>query len=156
MVEAAAVSPGSRAVGETIVAGFDRSRASLQALRRAAGLGRRLGARIVVVHAIDLADYPVDPDAEDWELQAEEALAGERQTVAAELAGFEPGWSYRCLRAPAAEVLSRIAEEEDALMIVVGMRSHGLARLVDHLLDPPVSQQLIRHGGRPVLVVPES
>ncbi len=147
--------PAPRPGAATIVVGFDRSAASLLALRAAADLGRRLGARLAVVHAIDLADYPVDPDAGDWELQAKEALSAEREVVATELAGYEPGWAHRCLRAPAGDALSRVADDEDALMIVVGMRHYGLARVVDHLLDPPVSKQVMKRSGRPVLVVPE-
>lgn len=155
MAETAAVRPASEPGAATIVVGFDCSAASLLALRAAADLGRRLGARLAVVHAIDLADYPVDPDAGDWEMQAKEALAAEREVVATELAGYETGWVHRCLRAPAGDALTRVADDEDALMIVVGMRQYGLARVVDHLLDPPVSRQVIKHSGRAVLVVPE-
>ncbi len=138
-----------------IVAGYDRTPSSLAALRKAADIGRRLGAHLVVVHAIDMADYPVDPDAGDWELQAHEVLEEERQTVAAELAGYEPGWSYRAFRALAADALARVADEEDALMIVVGARAHGWKRLLDHLLAAPVAQQVTRRSTRPVLVVPD-
>ncbi|HET6965250.1 MAG TPA: universal stress protein, partial [Acidimicrobiales bacterium] len=71
-----------------IVVGFDRSRASLAALAKAAELGGRMGAESPVVHAVDLDDYPVDPDADDWEAQAATNLEEERRRVAAALAGY--------------------------------------------------------------------
>jgi hypothetical protein len=57
-----------------IVVGFDRSAASLAALGKAAELGAQLGAELHVIHAVDLSDYPVDPDAADWEEQAAASL----------------------------------------------------------------------------------
>lgn len=149
------MSPSGDRGRPVIVAGFDRTASSLSALRKAADLGRRLGASLIVVHAIDLADYPVDPDAGEWELQAKEVLSDERKSVATELAGYEPGWSFRSVRAPAADALVRVAEEENALMIVVGAREHGWKRLLDHLLAPPVGQQVAKRTTRPVLLVPE-
>ncbi|HET6873771.1 MAG TPA: universal stress protein [Acidimicrobiales bacterium] len=136
-----------------LVVGFDRSAASRAALETAAELGRRLGAEIHVLHAIDLADYPVDPDADDWETQAAKSLEEERGIVAAALAGYPHGWFYSALRAEPAEALNRVAERVDALMIVVGVRSHGWRHLFERLAGPSVSHRLMNHTHRPVLVV---
>lgn len=136
-----------------MVVGFDRSAASLAALAQAADIGARLGAELHVVHAVDLADYPVDPDADDWEEQAARSLEEERRRVSAALAGYPYGWSYSALRAEPAEALNRAAEQFDALMIVVGVRSHGWRHLFERLAGPSVSHRLINRGFRPVLVV---
>ncbi len=53
-----------------IVVGVNRDPASQEALIVAADLARRLHAHLHVVHVVDLADYPIDPDASDWEQRA--------------------------------------------------------------------------------------
>jgi nucleotide-binding universal stress UspA family protein len=136
-----------------IVVGFDRSAASRDALSKATEIGRRLRAELHVLHAVDLSDYPVDPDAEDWEAQATSILEAEREAVAAALAGYPYGWCYLALRAEPAEALDRVAEQVDALMIVVGVRSHGWRHLFERLASPSVSHRLMNHTHRPVLVV---
>lgn len=137
----------------TIVVGFDQGPASRAALAEAADLGRQLGSRLVVVHVIDLADYPVDPDAEDWEAQAEQVLSAERQQVAAALGDYEPGWSFRFVTADVAHSLVQVADEEGARMIVVGVREHGWTGLIEHLLRASVPQKVVRRSARPVLLV---
>lgn len=139
-----------------LVVGFDRSTASLAALEKAAEIGGRLGAELHVLHAVDLADYPIDPDADDWESQAAKSLDEERGTVAVALAGYPYGWSYSALRAEPAEALNRLAEQVDALMIVVGVRSNGWRHLFERLASPSVSHRLMNHTHRPVLVVSHS
>lgn len=136
-----------------MVVGFDRSAASLGALGKAAEIGEMLRAELHVVHAIDLSDYPVDPDADDWEEQAAKSLQDERDRVSTTLADYPCGWSYVALRAEPADALNRIAEQYEALMIVVGTRSHGWRHLFERLSGPSVSHRLINHGHRPVLVV---
>ncbi len=136
-----------------IVVGFDRSAASLAALGKAAELGGRMGAELHVVHAVDLDDYPVDPDGDDWEEQAATNLEEEHQRVTAALAGYPCPWSYLPVRAEPAEALTRTAEQVDAAMIVVGVRSHGWRHVLERLAGPSVSHRLINHCHRPVLVV---
>jgi nucleotide-binding universal stress UspA family protein len=136
-----------------LVVGFDQTAASLAALGKAAEIGAQLQARLHVIHAVDLADYPVDPDADDWEEQAAKSLEEERQRVSAALAEYPCGWSFVALRADPAEALNRTAEEVDAVMIVVGVRSHGWRHIFERLAGPSVSHRLINHCHRPVLVV---
>jgi nucleotide-binding universal stress UspA family protein len=136
-----------------LVVGFDRSAASLAALRQAADLCVRLDAELHVVHAIDLADYPVDPDADDWEEQAAKNLEEERRQVSSALVAYPGGWSYLALRAEPAEALVRVANQVDALMIVVGVRPGGWRHLLERLAGPSVSHRLITHCHRPVLLV---
>jgi nucleotide-binding universal stress UspA family protein len=145
--------PGTAAPGDSLVVGFDRRAKPNAALQEAVALGRRLQAAIHVVHAVSLSDYPIDPDRADWEEEGRRVLAEERGTVAAALAGYEGGWSYRVTRGDAAEALIGAADELDALMIVVGTRGEGWKRLLDRLTTPSVSHRVIRGGGRPVLVV---
>ncbi len=142
-----------RAAG--LVVGFDRQQVSLRALQVAADLAARLRAELHVVHAVDLADHPIDPDRPDWEEQARAAVAHERELAGQVLSGTDVPWTYHAARGDPVRLLSAVAEERDALMIVVGTRGHSRASAVIRLLDGSVTRALTgRHQQRPVLIVP--
>ena len=138
----------------TLILGHGRDPSSDHALTVAADLGRRLGARLHVVHAICLEDYPIDPDAADWEEQGAAAVAEERRHVEHVLADAPLQWSHEARRGEPAAVLTRAADEYYSLMIVVGSRGEGLSRGLARLADPSVSHGVIGHQRHPVLVVP--
>ncbi|OJY51787.1 universal stress protein [Pseudonocardia sp. 73-21] len=137
-----------------IVLGHSGDPAGERALEVATDLAARLHAHLHVVHAIDLADYPADPDAADWEQQGRRALAAEHGRVRAALAGRDVAWSHHAWHGDPVTLLETVAGEEDALMIVVGTRGEGVGSVLDRLLRRSVSHGLIATGGRPVLVVP--
>lgn len=137
-----------------LVLGHDRRPRSEVALAVAADLAARLRAELHVVHGIDLSDYPIDPDASDWEQQAQRALADQHQQVAAALADCDTGWSYHAWRGDPVELLSEVADDVDALMIIVGSRGEGPSKIVDRIFERSVSHGLINRQRRPVLVVP--
>ena len=142
------------AVEPTLIVGHCHDPSSKHALAVATDLARRLGARLHVVHAICLADYPVDPDAADWEEQGAADVAKQRRRVKRLLARSPVRWSYEARRGEPAAVLAQAAAEQDALLIVVGSRGEGLRRAIARLADPSVSHSVIGHQPRPVLVVP--
>jgi nucleotide-binding universal stress UspA family protein len=140
----------------TLVVGFDRAEVSRTALRVGADLAARLAARLVVVHAVDLDDYPIDPEAADWEDQARRALAEERRTVGEVLAEHRFGWSYEARSGPPVDALVATAEAHGALMIVVGRHGSGVSEALRRLLEGSVSRRLVKAAARPVLVVPQA
>jgi nucleotide-binding universal stress UspA family protein len=152
-VTAAGRSPDA-APRTTLVLGFDRDRASDAALAGAVDLAGRLQAHLVVVHVVSLGDFPVDPDAPDWEDQAREALAEERARVGRALAGHRYGWSYELHAGAPVDVLVQVAEDRDAYAIVVGRHGRGISEVLRRLIDGSVSRRLPATCGRPVLVVP--
>ncbi|TCK22477.1 nucleotide-binding universal stress UspA family protein [Pseudonocardia endophytica] len=124
-------------------------------LRVAAGLAARIGATLLVVHVVDIRDEPVDPDAAAFDEDTERAVAGLRTHVDAVLGDLDgPQWTQTVLRGDPVRALSAAAEEHDVAMIVVGSRGGGAGAALSRLLEPSVSQGLIRHQHRPVLVVP--
>lgn len=140
-----------------LVVGFDRNPTSVSALRVAVELAGRLDADVHVVHAIDLADYPVDPDSATWEDDADSTAAEERALAELTLQGFGGHWTYQAAHGEPAELLASVADEVDALMVIVGARREGAAAAISHLVSPSVSKRLLGHGStRPVLVVPRS
>ncbi|MEU7810831.1 universal stress protein [Pseudonocardia sp. NPDC049154] len=146
--------PPSQAPQTHLVLGHDGRHRSDTALIVAADLARRLRGKLHVVHSIDLSDYPIDPDAADWEQQSQRALDEQYRRVAEMLAGCETGWSYHAWRGDPVELLTAVAEETDALMIVVGSRGEGPGKVIDRVFERSVSHGLIARQPRPVLVVP--
>ncbi len=137
----------------TVVVGHNPSPAGEQALTVAADLARRLRAHLHVVHVTDLADYPIDPDLPDWEADAEMNLDEQRRQVTGALRDQPDGWTYHARRGDAVSVLAAVADEYDALMIVVGTRGEGAGAVVQRLLRASVSHGLLRQQLRPVLIV---
>lgn len=138
-----------------LVVGFDRQQVSQRALQVAADLAARLRAELHVVHAVDLGDYPIDPDRPDWEEQARAAVEHERELAQQILAATDVPWTYHAAHGDPVRLLSAVAQERDALMIVVGSRGHSRASAFIRLLDGSVTRALTgRHQHRPVLIVP--
>ncbi|ODU06864.1 MAG: hypothetical protein ABS81_03445 [Pseudonocardia sp. SCN 72-86] len=146
--------PDREAAETSLVLGHSRFPASDDALHVAADLARRLHADLHVVHGVDLFDYPIDPDLPDWEQRARHALEQQRQRVEMALADSPASWTYHAGRGDPAELVIAVAEETDALMIILGSRGEGLGAAVERLLSGSVSRAVMRHQHRPVLVVP--
>jgi nucleotide-binding universal stress UspA family protein len=144
----------SDAAVATIVVGYSPDPGSEHALVVATGLARPLRARLHVVHVVTLDDYPIDPDADDWEEQARQELAQQCDHVARRLANRGVDWDYETRRGDPADELCRAADEHAALLIVVGTRGEGLRVVIPRLLEPSVSHAVIHHQHRPVLIVP--
>lgn len=125
-------------------------------LRHGADLARRLGAALHVVHVVDLSDYPIDPDAADWEQQAGQHLAAEQREVETALGDLPGSWTYHAAHGDPVALLRRVADSYDALMFVVGSRGESAGSVISRLLGtrPSVSHGLIARSHRPVLVVP--
>jgi nucleotide-binding universal stress UspA family protein len=137
-----------------LVVGHDRFSESDHAVVVAIDLARQLHAFLHVVHAVGLDDYPINPDAADWEQQAADVLEAQRRAVEDLLAGVALGWRYHTGRGGPVELLAAVAEAHDALMIVVGTRGGGLAAALARMLGRSVSRQVALRQSRPVLVVP--
>lgn len=140
----------------SLVVGHSHDPAADDALCVAADLARRLHADLHVVHGVDLSDYPIDPDRPDWEAQARRTLAAQRRRVAAVLAGSPGSWTYHAGHGDPAGLLIEVAEETDALMIIVGSHGEGLGATFERLLGGSVSRAVLRRQHRPVLIVPGS
>ena len=140
----------------TLVVGHARDPSGDRALAVAADLGRRLHAGLHVVHVVDVGDYPIDIDAADWEERGRHELAAQRGRVERSLADSGVAWTYEVRRGDPAMELARAAEENDALLIVVGTRGEGVRVVIPRLIEPSVSHGVIHRQHRPVLVVPAS
>lgn len=138
-----------------IVLGWDLQPASSAALRFAVALARRLNAHLHVVHVADLDDTPVDPDAWDWEAQLDQRLAEDATTARALLDQLHARWTYHAEHGRPSDVIADLADQTDALMIILGGPRGGMRSFAETLAGVSVSHQLTRQHGRPVLIVPE-
>ena len=139
-----------------VVVGFDRCPASHRALRLAIELAAPLNAYLHVAHIIDLQDFPVDPDSDDWEQRFADTLVQERTTACDLLSALPGNWTYYAQRGNPAHVLAALADTHDALMIIIGTARGGLTSAIDRALGESVSAHLIRHTHRPVVLVPDT
>lgn len=146
-----AASVGSR----QMVVGWDLHPNSSAALRFAVVMAQRLDAHLHVVHVVDVDDLPIDPDAWNWEEQLDQRLT-EDATTARTLLDHHAHWTYHAARGRPSDVIADLAEETDALMIILGGPRGGVLSFLETLAGQSVSHQLARQHGRPVLIVPGS
>ncbi|MFC4605407.1 universal stress protein [Rhodococcus kronopolitis] len=144
-----------RPASTRLVVGYDRHPASHSALTYAAALTERLDAHLHVVHVVDVEDMPVDPDSPDWEQRVADVVAREHTEAGAALAAISGRWTYHLQHGNPADLLSSVADEYDASMILIGAPRHGLMSRMERLLGESVSAHLVQHGRRPVVLVPE-
>ena len=134
-----------------IVVGIDGSEHSHRALVWAVTEAARLGARLLVVHALRFEVSPTDPNA----LEATRQIG----RVAQHVLDHEVAWA--CAGGAAAEGSLVCADpgralvdlSADADLLVVGRRGQG--RLAATLLGS-VSSACVRHARCPVVVVPDA
>jgi len=100
-----------------------------------------------------LLTAPIDPDlAAVGPLFGEDRLAEIREVLAP--SGVR--WSMRELVGMATDALMEVAEQEDALMIVVGARPGGFRGALRNALTGSVALRLAHRQYRPVVIVPTS
>lgn len=150
---------------ETIVAGVDGSAPSVQALRWALAEGRAHGARVVALYAYEYTPswsvyayaesgvaVPPPEQFEETEAQAktraQQLLHGVLADVCADYGDVPVEARAVAHRRPAAALLEAAG---DADLLVVGSRGRGGFM---GLLLGSVSQQVIQHAAKPVVVVP--
>ena len=81
---------------------------------------------------------------------------GLRAEIESALAGTAVDWTLRTVQGEPALVLTDVAEEVDARMIVVGTREAGMLAGIAEFLSGSVAVHLAHRQHRPVLVVPRA
>lgn len=95
---------------------------------------------------------PLNPDRFSDEQEAFDP--GLREAIAETLRGRPVSWTVRMLAGGAAQELTRLADELDAAMIVVGTREAGLRGSLREFFNGSVAVQLAHGQHRPVVVIP--
>lgn len=134
-----------------ILVGVDGSATSLRAGAYAAGLARRQGARLVIVHVSSLpAAAYLAPVAAAAALDTAGRLADEiRDEVMGSADRLGVPVEFRTERGEPVGVLSRVAAEMLADMVVVGASAR-----FGHRIAGSVAVRLVKAGRWPVVVVP--
>jgi nucleotide-binding universal stress UspA family protein len=162
-----ASSGSERGSGPTVVLGVTQGQPESVVLQ-AAKFAARFDAELVCVHVDTtrymvealadgtIAAFPLDPDIPDlmpeafdpeFELHLEQVLSS--APVAVE-------WSVREVAGEPAQEISRVAEERDAALIVVGARQPGLRAGMREFFAGSVAVHLAHRQSRPVVVIPTS
>lgn len=95
---------------------------------------------------------PIDPEVGD--VRVEPFDHATRDTIAAVLENRPVRWSVRELAGGAAQQLTRLADELDAPMIIVGTHQAGLRGSLHEWFNGSVAAKLAHHQHRPVVVIP--
>jgi nucleotide-binding universal stress UspA family protein len=145
--------PGPQAHVERVLCAIDFSAASLRALDCALALASRVNAPVTLAHIIELpADIPNEPHLDMTgyrRARFEHAAACLGATLAAHRpAGLQVQQMLLAGR-PAVELL-RLAQEQEAEVIVMGVQGHTA---LDSLFFGSVTHQVLRQAACPVLTV---
>lgn len=135
----------------------------LAVAHRAAELAYSLKVRLICAY-VDVTSYleqepdgrvevhPIDPDGVDDDIQG--ISAGIKERVQDALGGTGIPWSFVSLAGDPPRALGRLADSEDASIIVVDTRERGLGARFEELLVGSIAVHLTHRQHRPVLVVP--
>jgi nucleotide-binding universal stress UspA family protein len=137
----------------TLVVGYVDRPEGNAALDHAAGLAQLLDADVHIVHVVDLADFPIDPDSGDWEQQGRAKLTLIREHAISRVAALGTHTTYTEATGDPAHALQEAAFRHAAMMVVVGIGA-GTSSPLTRLLSRGVTKSLIRHLECPVLLVP--
>ncbi|BBG23105.1 universal stress protein [Sulfuracidifex tepidarius] len=132
-----------------ILVGFDGSSQSVKALEMALALAKLHGSKVKVVEAIP-ATHPSGLYLLKEELKEKERILRNRELTRQKAEETRVEVEYVPLRGEPGYVISRVAEEEDFDLVVVGNR--GL-RGFKKLFSESVSSSVIENSRRNVLVV---
>jgi nucleotide-binding universal stress UspA family protein len=137
----------------TLVVGYVDRPEGYAALDHAAGLAQLLDADLHIVHVVDLADFPIDPDSGDWEQQGRARLYLIRKHAMGRVAALRTHVTYTEATGDPAHALQEEASRHAAIMVVVGVGA-GTSSPLARLLSRGVTRSLTRHLECPVLLVP--
>ncbi len=137
-----------------IVVGVDGSEESVAALNTAVASARAQRATLHTVSVLaPFPSYQIDPGLSESrnntdELRIQLRSASVRNMLDA--AGADEGWTQEVVMGKPARMISEIAAQRSAELIVVGRREHGL---MDRLARAETSLQVMRLSSIPVLAV---
>ncbi|HKE77209.1 MAG TPA: universal stress protein [Acidimicrobiales bacterium] len=134
-----------------IVVGVDGSGAARRALAAALTIAEGVGAQVVAVHALGLLDHLQDPADSDEQWRADVRRRVET-TWCAPLLAAGGGHRVELRDGPAPDVVLAVAQEESAVLIIVGSR--GVGAEPTRALGS-TSLRLLEASRIPVLVVPD-
>jgi nucleotide-binding universal stress UspA family protein len=142
---------------DSIVVGTDGSDTAGEAVRQAAELAARLGARVHLVCAYEpsstvdgVAATAVDADADGWELGPREAVEATLASAAEVFAAAAVPVEQFARRGDAADAIIDVAEERGAELIIVGSKGTTGAK---RFLLGSVPNRISHHAPCAVLII---
>ncbi len=139
----------------SLVVGWNGQPPSIAAVLFAITLAQQLTAHLHIVHIVDFDDLPIDPDGNDFEDDLAATVDASARRARRLLDPVLTGWTYHAAHGSPADLLDAVAEENDALMVIVGSPRGGILSFLQRLDGSSVSHRLIGEHRRPLLLVPE-
>jgi nucleotide-binding universal stress UspA family protein len=137
-------------VFRSIVVGTDGSETADEAVRQAAELAARIGARVHVVCVYETADEAGDAEADGWAHGTREAVEATLARSAAVFAAAGVQCDLYPQRGDPADSILDVAEERDADLIIVGNRGRTGAK---RFLLGSVPNRISHHAPCAVLII---
>jgi nucleotide-binding universal stress UspA family protein len=132
----------------SVVCGVDWSDESIAAAEVAATLSKRLDATLVLAHVVDGSGvFPYGSESERQRHRTHSEASRGLERLRSRFSTLDV--AERVLRGAPAEELADLAEEEDAVLLVVGSRGRGAVKAA---LFGSVSSALARAADRPVVI----
>jgi nucleotide-binding universal stress UspA family protein len=150
-----AMDPAMRPTGPIVVA-TDGSPGVVGALRAAAELAANDGVRVIAVAALEpapivVADYGIALPPVDTTDARRQALEDAVRRQLDDVLGHDHGWTVEVQEGNPATIITRVARDNSARALVVGLGHHDL---MDRLTGSEVALQVLRLSRVPVLAVP--
>jgi nucleotide-binding universal stress UspA family protein len=137
-----------------VVVGVDGSPESIAALNTAASIARSQRWALHVVSVLSpFPSYQIDPGLSESRNNTDELriqLRGASVQNLMEAAGADAGWTHEVVMGRPARMITHIAGQRGANLIVMGRREHGL---MDRITGAETSLQVMRLSSIPVLAV---
>ncbi|QCB51272.1 universal stress protein [Rhodococcus sp. PAMC28707] len=148
--------PARTAATAELVVGWDGRPPSTSAVEYAVDLAERITAHLHVVHIVDIDDLPIDPDSSDYETELRATLDEQARHARELLDGLDASWTYHAWHGSPADLLDTVADEYQALMVIIGSPRGGFMSFLDSIGGMSVSHRLISRHRHPLLLVPQS
>lgn len=138
---------------ERILIPFDGSACSEVAVAEGAKLAKALGSEVTILHALDVLALARDGFVTVAEVALELRAHGEREIARARALAAQHGIEARGVVADGAPLEEIVRASESCDLVVMGSHGRGF---VKRLLVGSVTQAVLHHVKRPVLVVPQT
>lgn len=136
-----------------IMVAVDGSAPSTRAVKLAAEIAKRYGAKLALLYVVEPMIVPPESDPGLLQRISDDHRAWAEKTLAEIGAGLEKeGVSVErhVLYGTPADEIAAVSETEDVLMVVIGSRGRSAAKRV---ILGSTSDRLVHHAKKPVLVV---
>ena len=140
--------------GRSIAVAVGHSRGQSDTLESAISLGESLEAELLAIHVVDVKDYPIDPDAMDYEKVGRASYAVTADHVATRLKDYPYGWRWIVTKGSVHQKIVEVAKEQNCQLIIVGTDLQSSTKGTLQRVHTTMAGKVTALSAIPVLIVP--